>query len=222
MNVPEFTKPYLETLTTGELARLADRFGIDIPPGLDRIFIIRELLDIEAEAGVWAKKAIPLAERGYLEPVPLPKQYNITYIDVLLRDPLWAFVFWEIKGYDKALYEGAVDFGGYCLKVVPETMPGRAAATDSFTVSVGAGDSAWYLGFPPSGGCFKVELCVVRGTETGVLAVSCPFRLPRLLNPPEGDRELLRNPLIRLSGAGDFPVLRNTDRSSRVLCGCNS
>ena len=38
-------KAFLKSLTTRELQKLADSAGIDIPPDLDRIFIIRELLD---------------------------------------------------------------------------------------------------------------------------------------------------------------------------------
>ncbi|MDR3248021.1 MAG: DUF4912 domain-containing protein, partial [Treponema sp.] len=38
-------RPYLDSLTTEELARIADNCGIDIPPNLERIFIIEELLD---------------------------------------------------------------------------------------------------------------------------------------------------------------------------------
>ncbi|MDR1147291.1 MAG: hypothetical protein LBK66_01525, partial [Spirochaetaceae bacterium] len=38
---------YLESLTTRELAALADKAGIDIPPELDRIFIIEAILEAE-------------------------------------------------------------------------------------------------------------------------------------------------------------------------------
>ena len=40
------TRSYLETLSSWELVKLSDHYGIDIPPGLDRIFIIEELLEI--------------------------------------------------------------------------------------------------------------------------------------------------------------------------------
>jgi hypothetical protein len=42
-------KTFLESTTTRELIRMADQAGIDIPLDLDRIFIIRELLDIELD-----------------------------------------------------------------------------------------------------------------------------------------------------------------------------
>jgi hypothetical protein len=93
-----------------------------------------------------------------------------------------------------------------------------------FTVSVGVEDTAWYLGFPPQGGEFYVELCVRfrnsrepdrNGTDMFLksLAVSRPFSMPRLFNPPKNE-EALKNPLIRLSGAEHFAILRNTERFS--------
>jgi hypothetical protein len=164
----------------------------------------------------------------FQETVALPRQYNISYIDVLIRDPLWAFVFWEIKGHDREIHEKAPDFGGYCLRVIPlaETGSGRisrAERENSFTVPVGAEDTAWYLGFPPAEGKYQVELCVLREDEELIISVSRPFKLPRLLEPPSrkapvpGDiQEVYHNPLACLSGAKDFPVIRSADRLSRV------
>jgi hypothetical protein len=230
-----FLRPYLESLSTRELAALADKSGIDIPPGLERIFIIGELLDLENEEEPQPEEdgAAPPAKAEYLEPVSLPKQYNITYIEVLPRDPLWVFTFWEIKSHDKDIHERAGDFGGYFLKVIPL---GKSGGDNSFTVSVEPEDTAWYLGFPPGGGCFRVDLCVLRGDEELVLAASSPFRLPKLLDSPrrgfagqageetpaaagEG-RQKQGGPgrLAALSGLDDLPVLRNSDRLSRLPC----
>jgi hypothetical protein len=224
----ETARSYLESLTTRELIRMADREGIDVPPDLDRVFIIQELLENDN------LEVLPEPEeRGRLSPVPLPKQYNITYLEVLLRDPLWVFAFWEIKKYDKELFENSEDFEGYCLKVSsigstlsPDRKTPEAFLSETvFTVSVETEDTAWYLGFPPQGGEFYVELCVrLRnsresgrdGTDMSLkpLAVSRPFSMPRLFNPSENE-ETLKNPLIRLSGAEYFSILRNTDRFLR-------
>ena len=44
-------RPFLESLTTAELIQLADRTGIDVPPGLERIVIIGELLETLEDGG---------------------------------------------------------------------------------------------------------------------------------------------------------------------------
>jgi hypothetical protein len=247
-------RPFLESVTTAELLKIADSLGIDLPPGLDRTIVIEELLetwDSEksplGEPGKAGSKQNPgaagplgdppdrgiLAEKPPPATAPLPKHYNISYIEVLIRDPLWAFAFWEINAHDKETLEGAPDFGGYCLRVLPDLrsdIPGagnRIVLKDShsFTVQVGTGDSAWYLGFPPAGGRFQVELCAIRKDEPVVLTVSKPFRVPTLPEAAEAGvsveaKASTANPLLRLSGIDDFNILRNTMRSSRLPKRC--
>jgi hypothetical protein len=226
MEEPRLTKARLDCLSTNELIKLADNYGIDIPPGLERVFIIEELLDMAMEDSEPAEQEeAPVLSAGFSETAELPKQYNITFIEVLIRDPLWAFVFWEVKGHDKEVHERAPDFGGYCLRVIP--LEGNLAnrKENSFTVPVGTGDTAWYLGFPPAEGRYQVELCALRENGESVLAVSRPFMLPRLLSRPNMKsgadtpdiQNVYRNTLARLSGAEEFPVIRSADRLSRTL-----
>ena len=198
-------KSYLERLSTRELVKRAGDAGIDLPPDLDRIFIIRELLDDAFEED----PPEPLEEQPELKTAQLPRQYHISFLEVLPRDPRWVFVFWEIKAQDRAHYESLPDFEGYALRALEY---GKGKAEESFTVPVGPGDTSWYLGFPPGGGSFRIALWL-RGIETALI-LSRPFTLPRFLNSP-GNREFLDRPLVRLSGAEDFAILRDVDRLSR-------
>jgi hypothetical protein len=215
MDDPRLTRSYLEGLSSDELIRLADRHGIDIPFGLERIFIIEELLDfvLDDVPGITAVHAS--LRSGFKEATSLPRQYNISFVEAMIRDPLWAFVFWEIKSYDRELHEKAVDFEGYCLRAVPLA---GAAGECSFTVPVGVDDCAWYLGFPPEEGrrSYMVELCALRAKDFIPLAVSRRFRLPALVDPSGGSgRALYQNPLAALSGVHDFLLVRSADRLSR-------
>jgi hypothetical protein len=230
MDDPCLKRPYLESLTTNELVRMADSFGIDIPPSLERVFIIGELLDVasDEDAETEEETADVLEGAEFLDSAPLPRQYNITFIEVMIRDPLWAFVFWEIKGSDKELFEKEADFEGYCLRVNPIGKGGAVQKENSFTVPVGHDDTAWYLGFSPelaaeaaiadAAAMYQVELCVLQGPEPAALAVSRLFTMPRL-QPPKGGGQEAFNPLIRLSGAEDFRVTRNADRLPRAKYG---
>jgi hypothetical protein len=228
------TRASLESLTTSELVKQADLYGLDIPPDLNRLFIIEELLEF-AKIGGDEDHQYPLEgalvmESGFREPVPLPKQYNITFIKVMIRDPLWAFVFWEVKGFDKEVFEKAPDFGGYYLKVSPWEGGGSGnnhTGEEVFVVPVETGDSARYLGFSPEEEAEadkenrqKVELCAKRSAGEIVLAVSNPFRLPSLPRLPAGRGQEencpnYKNSLVRLSGCSDFHILRNPDRLHR-------
>ena len=218
-NAP-FSRPWLESLSTGELVKLAEGIGIDIPAGLERIFIIEELLESSNAGEREARDDIEI-NPSYSEAVALPKQYNISYVEVVIRDPLWVFVFWEIKGHDREIHENSGDFKGYCLRVVPlsegETIP--KSTENSFTVAVGADDNARYIGFaedsPQGGSRYIIKLSAICGDLELQLAASLPFNLPRLV-----DKEIIsdmdKNPLIRLSGARDLSTIKNTDRQSRI------
>ncbi|MCL2130696.1 MAG: DUF4912 domain-containing protein, partial [Treponema sp.] len=148
-----FTRAHLESLSTDELIKIADNYGVDIPFGLDRIFIIEELLEIIADDDDQGEnpQEKDLVDGGLIESVPLPKQYNITFIEVMVRDPLWIFVFWEVKSQDKEVFEKSPEFDGYCLKVFrAEKVKKENEADVIFRVPVKPSDSAWYIGFTPS------------------------------------------------------------------------
>ena len=150
------------------------------------------------------------------ESAPLPRQNNVSYIDVMIRDPLWVFVFWEIREDERDFYEKAKDFSGYCLRVVPIDQCDARDTDGSFTVAVGKGDTSRYLGFPPEscpGRSYIVKLCAVGSNAETQIAVSKAFTLPVLAG---NNQELYQNPLSRLSGINDFSIIKSTDRQLRA------
>ena len=225
------TRPYLESLTTFDLIKMADNAGIDIPPGLDRIFIIEEILDFYLMEEEEILPEPEMIDTVLVESVHLPKQYNITFVEVIVRDPLWVFVFWEVKSQDKEQYEKSEKFEGYYLKVTPLpssirsslALPIQEPGEGVFTVPVDVTDNAWYLGFNseiPVKDPYKVELCAAIDGEEIMLAVSRPFVLPALPGlPAHNDKNenngVPDNPLLLLSGLCDFPVLRRNERNFR-------
>jgi hypothetical protein len=220
MTFDNLSRPLLERLSNSELIKLAEDMGIDIPPGLERIFIIEELLLESASLNQEKKEEIEI-NPSYSEPVALPKQYNFSFIDVIIRDPLWVYVFWEIKGQDREAFENAADFNGYCLRVIPleegEIFP--KSMDNSFTVSVDTDDTARYLGLAEhssqAAGRYVIKLSALKGEAEIQIAASLPFNLPRLIeNGCICDLESV--PLVRLSGVQDLLTIKNTDRESRV------
>jgi hypothetical protein len=236
------TRAHLESLATRELLRLADNLGIDIPPDLDRVFIIEEILDSASSdfdddtapdsadsADFLSGVAVPpptkksgddetdadtdTVDAALRGSVLLPDQYHITYIKVIVRDPLWAFVFWEIKQQEKEQLESAEDFAGYYLKVSCIGEKGAA-----FTVPVSPEDTGRYLALSPDARRYAVELCADTQEGELILAASCPFTLPRLHELPAG-KEAQRfqesYPLAALSGYGDIHILYSNEQLSR-------
>jgi len=219
-NQAPVSRCWLESLSTDELIRLADTYGIDIPLGLERIFIIEELLEASSEDKIETTDDLEI-NPSYSDTVLLPKQYNISFIEVKTRDPLWVFVFWEVKSHDRELHENAADFNGYFLRVIQLDKEGKESGSgeNSITVTIDTQDSARYLGFAEHTGKnsnqYVIKLGVLRGESELHIASSAPFYMPRL---SENDAiiDLNRNPLIRLSGVLDLTITRKTDRQPRI------
>jgi hypothetical protein len=227
------TRTYLESLATADLIKLADDFGIDIPENPDRILIIEELFEFSSvdDNGTDDSMEQKLKQIVSVESVPLPRYYNITFIEVMIRDPFWAFVFWEIKAFDKEELEKNAAFNGYYLKV---SLFEKEAlmAEEIFTVHVKSDDTAWYISFAPAyekenlgedPRRYKVELCVDLGGVETVLAASGMIILPGLPELPNrtGKQEAVTgdNLFARLSGSDDFHILRRNERQLKTKKG---
>lgn len=98
----KMTIRHLESLSYFDLFREAELHGIDVPEKLNRRFLIAEILDaIENEAeskSVATEMAVnnsAVAMYG-----KLPESYNTTEISLVLQNPMWAFVFWNISNND--------------------------------------------------------------------------------------------------------------------------
>lgn len=93
------TLAHLETLSSADLIALADDYGIDIPDNLNRRFIIGELLEVAEEYKRAAPPAPVMNVDGDVpeESAELPASFNETEISVILRNPAWAFVYWDIS-----------------------------------------------------------------------------------------------------------------------------
>jgi hypothetical protein len=213
-------KTHLETLTTNELIKMADVQGIFIPANLERAFIIQELLEADTELNLEEQDAASanfIDHNQTFELAPLPKQYNVNYLEVLLRDPVWAFVYWEINSLDRKAYESSPDFKGYVLYVAPLPSEGKQPIAEPFTVSVGNHDNSWRIYLQPETASFQVKLCVNRGETKETIISSREIRVPHVLDPSdERVRNIPKYPVLSLSGIEEFEILRNVDRVTRV------
>jgi hypothetical protein len=210
----ELSLPHLESLSTPELIELATQYSLDIPPGIERVFIIEELLYLDHDAEIENHH-----DGEFREFAILSRQNHITFVETLIRDPLWVFVFWGIKTHDRDVHEKAKDFEGFFLRITPfneETL--QPDGSTAFIVTIHPDDHGRYLGFPPEDGrCFRVELCVMNGADYRALAEARPFILPRLIEPKRDElvQAVRRNPLALLSGAERFPLVHSEDRLIR-------
>jgi hypothetical protein len=218
--IHSLSRTYLESFTSQELLSVAAQLSVDLPESLsNRTLIIGEILDAvdeslkPAESGsvAGADKEIEYRPRtarsaqkhkgNPFVTVKIPERYNITYIRVLVRDPLWFFVFWEVK---MSIMEKLVKMDGFdslCLRI---NALKNGKIFSSYTVPVNNSDKAWYLDFPTEGNEFFVEICAQVDGREEALAKTRSFRQPEIL-AAHGVNE---NPLAVLSGIKDIPILR--------------
>ncbi len=141
-NTP-LTRAYLETLSTKDLVDLADTNGIDIPEGLNRRFIIGELLDIAADEDLVSADLVDAEFSGSVE--SLPDTYNETQISVLVRDPGWAFVYWDFQASLLSAITANHRFETFFLRVYSLSTSNPPTVIDYYDVSVGVHDRKWYV-----------------------------------------------------------------------------
>ncbi|GAB1481673.1 DUF4912 domain-containing protein [Treponema sp.] len=230
MNESNLTFSLLETLSTENLIELGKSYALDFPPGLNRRFVIEEILEASSDellnSSHQSEKALefgkePVQDAAATSLALLPDNYHATFVEVLLRDPLWAYVFWEIRGSERSEHEEASNFVCYALKVSTAFKTNSGVEMQSFSVNLEPDDKAWYLCLPAPGGWYKVELCLQKDKSETILAVSAPFRVPnaKIRLDPAAVSEKTQEYLF-LSGLDDLRVLRGGDGTSRLLHRC--
>jgi hypothetical protein len=222
----------LEALSLEELYALADRTGLDLPPGLERPFVIEEILDaLEDESEEMRSsqgEAARVDEKKFSElrideigaqPVAdeaMTARYNETMIRAIVRDPSWAFAYWDVSDTDLAALRGEEGAAGLFLRVAEigeaesAAVGGQDNHRDYFDIPVADNDLQWYINLPRSGVRFRIDLCARRpgpGNKPRVLARSNEVESPRqTLSLPEGGLSEASYELIALSGIEDLPI----------------
>ena len=103
----------LNGLSIDALYALAEKMGLDLPPALERVFVVEAILEAFEEDNEDRKTsgdaAIHIEEKKYsgseldeidasLDAAPcIDRRYNETVIHCIARDPEWAFVFWDVR-----------------------------------------------------------------------------------------------------------------------------
>lgn len=223
----------LEELTLEELYALADRTGLDLPPGLERPFVIEEISEAleedeeeSEERRAFQGEAVYVDEKKYsdlrigAEPEPpavdeevIVRRYNETMIRAIARDPSWAFAYWDVSDADLAALRGEDTSADLFLRVVEIGQDVGKAPLDGhqeyFDIPVNDGDLQWYINLPRSGVHFRIELCTRKPGfgKFHVLARSNEVESPRQsLALPKDGFEHVSYVLLSLSGIEDLPL----------------
>lgn len=193
---------YLETLTSADLVLLADEYGIDIPEGLSRRFIIGELLEAIDEPQT-NHKTEDLVDRPELDTASeMPLSYNETQITALLRNPAWAYVYWDLNETDYREILQTKAFTSFVLRVVYFENTDDEKPAEVYDIPVRYEDRERYLFLSQTHNAVRIDFVAEFKTiEPRILARSRKLIIPKgcqeitsysLLNKTE--------PVLELSG----------------------
>ncbi len=204
MKKTEFSRQYLESISTADLISLADDYGIDIPSNLTRRFIIGELLELAEEMESSKKDAVQIIDDPVEMPDSLPASYNETQIYAVQRTPAWIYAFWDLNETQPLNNGDGLNYDGLFLHVAFFDTATSDTPSDSFDVNVGRDDRQQYV-FVPAGKKYVIInlKCEVPGEEPRVLAYTKRLEIPQE-NPQVASlspgQKLDVNPLVSLSG----------------------
>ena len=202
MDYAILSRQYLETLPSADLIALADDLGIDVPENLNRRFIIGELLDTAAE--IKRENYTDLKnDSDKIHPVSvLPETYNENQISVVLRNPVWAYVYWDIREADFQKIQKTVGFTSLVLRVSSFSNQDSVKPSDYFEISVSVSDRNQYVLLPASVKNIRIDLVAeFKGSASELLASSKKINLPHMpaeLMLPLPDLRI--SPILELSG----------------------
>lgn len=201
-----FNRAYLETLSTTDLVSLADKNGIDIPEGLNRQFVIGELLELNEDDPVSHTDGGLVDTEFTNSPEALPETYNETQITILLRDPGWVFVYWDFHSSLFSTITANHHFECFFLRVNSFPIMGPASVLDFFDINVTPQDRKWYVHFPEHNMICRVDLYArnIQDQEQ-LLARSAGLVMPcsGICDAPYETRRKYP-PLVELSGIAEL------------------
>lgn len=213
------SRQYLESISTADLISLAYDFGIDIPENLSRRFVIGELLEAAEELESEEEEQMAESEIDLEDSMPktLPKTYNETQIYAILRNPAWAFVFWDYSTQEFEDLTLNPDFNGFFLHIAFFDSASDETPSDSFDIQIAPNDREQYVLIPAGRRYVIINLkCNMEGSDSKVLAYT-----RRMEIPPESEavaeyqpgKKLEMSELVKLSGMEE--LLRKNFKNHR-------
>jgi hypothetical protein len=198
----------LQSMPTADLKIFARNVGIDFPGNILRdalIEIIADTLDEAAREKSERNNLLVLGEEKKYEisddvelgaassPLyPIPEHYHKTEGVLMVRDPNWAFAYWEIAEQRRAELESEPGLLQLVLRVHDvELVDFNGSNSNSyFDIPIQFSDSSWYIYLPHPDCSYLFELGYLNRQGYRILARSNAIRTPRgSRSAPQGPQE---------------------------------
>ncbi len=118
---------------------------------------------------------------GQKEIFHIPERYNETQIVLLLRDPQWAFAYWDVNDLEAESLRNEMFFEGFFLRVyeqsINESVPENG--DQYFDIPISENDGSRYINFLHGGKQYSVNLFVMVHNKEKLLCKSNIVHSPR-------------------------------------------
>ncbi len=232
------TKERLQSLSTAVLYQIAEKEGFrQNSELLERESLIEYILEAMADSRIEREiinnSAMKLKSSKYdvfqdeelvsreKELFPIPDRYNETKIVLLLRDPQWAFAYWDINDLENDALQNDMFFEGYFLRVYEHSSSDFSAdnVDTYFDIPVSESDNRWYINLVNGGKWYSVGLFAVTHNREKHIAQSNTVKSPKGYIV-ENKEEILNDPLrksIILSSLWDYEEEENNPIPQRII-----
>lgn len=206
MDTTYITRSYLETLSSADLLELSDEYGLDIPENLNRRFIIGEILEAVNDEHSSSSLEDLTESTVVAETTELPKTYNETQITIMMRNPVWCFVYWDFRDADFIATTKAAGFLGFVLRVSFFEDGKDIKPVDGFEIPVSNQDREQYVLLPATAKYVRIDLVAeFKNIEPECMAISRVITMqkgyPDISSASLG-REV--SPIMKLSGLSEL------------------
>ncbi|NOY09089.1 MAG: DUF4912 domain-containing protein [Spirochaetes bacterium] len=216
-------RDFLEALSVEELCQAGRDLGIDIYSLIkkaDIVELILENLESEEESnnllingeGLKYSPARGITEES-LESIeyPIPERYDETKIMLMLRDPDWAFAYWDIETSLIAGLKSDVNFSSLILRVYDNN-----DRSFYFDIKVQFSDMGWYIKLPRRNSSYVIELGYISGERYTALAESNKIYTPGGSLASEKDLKWYSDTTERLIDLSQIGLL-SPEKSENVI-----
>ncbi len=211
-------REFLLSLSVEELFQLARNQGIDLYSLIDKEELVDKLIEwlgIEESGGNSKLREFESYSffRNTIDRVsefeyPIPERYDETVVVLLVKDPDWAFVYWDVetsklKEIKKRLEE--CDFILRIYEFEDPSLKNKAEYSFYFDIPIQITDFSWYVNLPSRGSYYKAEIGLVSANNFDFIASSNIIYTPSGKISLEEDKEWIlesTDKLIELSGEG--------------------
>lgn len=209
MEITEINRAFLETLSFSDLVKVADEYGIDVPDDLNRAFLIGEIIEVvsDMENSMSQQEMIISDEEFIAEEKEMSvRSYNITEVQIMLRNPAWAFVYWNISDSDRISLDKAF-ISQMMLRISSFSEKDQIKPDDFFDIQISKEDDGQYVLLPAGKKYFRIDLLFNIDGIIDILSSSKVMEMPvgaDVLSDIRPGRKEACSEIMKLSGYSDM------------------